>query len=110
MENFPCTCQPNANDEKLSADKVEVMLYCVVLADTISAQCYCMNRIFNADGTGLNYKMLSSKTLAVRADREASGAKRCKEHVTSQVWDEIVGQEGGTGCANKCLWLGSMPA
>lgn len=41
-----------------------------------------MDQIFNADETGLNYKMLPSKTSAAKADREAPGAKKSKERVT----------------------------
>ncbi len=41
-----------------------------------------MDQIFKADETGLNYKMLPSKTFAVKADREAPGRKKFKECVT----------------------------
>ncbi len=41
-----------------------------------------MDQIFNADDTSLNYKMLPYKTLTVKADREAPGAKKCKEYLT----------------------------
>ncbi len=34
-----------------------------------------MDQIFNTDETGLNYKMLSSKTLAAKADQEAPAAR-----------------------------------
>ncbi len=41
-----------------------------------------MNLIFNTDETSLNYKMLPSKTLAVKTDRGAHMAKKCKGYVT----------------------------
>ncbi len=70
------------NDEKLSIDGVDTMLYCDELVDTIFDHGYCMDQIFNPDETSLNYKMFPSKTtLAVKADREAPGAKKCKECV-----------------------------
>ncbi len=60
--------------EKLSVDEVEAMLYCDELADTILHRGYCMDQIFIADGTGFSYKMLPSKTLVVKAEKEAPGA------------------------------------
>ncbi len=44
---------------------------------------YYMDQIFSADETGLNYKMLPYKTLAAKADREALGVKKCKEHMSA---------------------------
>ena len=38
--------------------------------------------VFNADETGLNFKMLPSKSLAARTEVAAPGYKRSKERVT----------------------------
>ncbi len=70
------------NGKKLSADEVEAVLYCDELPDTIFDHGYYIDQIFNTDDTGLNYRMLPSKTLAMKADREAPRAKKCKECVT----------------------------
>ncbi len=35
--------------------------------------------------TSLNYKMLHSKTLAVKADEEVFGTKKSKEHMTCNI-------------------------
>ncbi len=80
-KTFYSICQWNVNGEKLSADKLKATLYCDELAGSIFDHGYCVDQIFNADETGLNYKMLSSKTLVVIADKEAHGAKKCKECV-----------------------------
>ncbi len=73
---------PVENKGFKASEGVEAMLYCDELADTISDYGYWMDSIFNAGETCLNYKMLSSKTLAAKADREAPRAKKCKEHTT----------------------------
>ncbi len=39
---------------------VNMASYCDELTDTIFDHGYCMDQIFNADATGLNYKMLPS--------------------------------------------------
>ncbi len=73
----------NANGKKLSVDDVEVILYSDELPDTIMFdRSYCLDQIFNKVETGLNYKMLPNKILEVKVDREAPGAKKCKECVT----------------------------
>ncbi len=58
------------------------MLCCDELADTIFDHGYCKDQIFNACKTSLNHKTLPCKTFAVEMDREAHGAKKCKECVT----------------------------
>ncbi len=71
------------NGEKLSVDVEEAILYCDESADTIFVRGYCMDQIFDADETDLNYKTLSSKTLTAKADRKARKAKEYNEHVTT---------------------------
>ncbi len=56
--------QLNVNGKKLSANEVDAKLCSDELADKIFSHSYCMGQIFNANETGLNYKMLPSKTLA----------------------------------------------
>ncbi len=72
----------NVNGQKSSADKVEATLYCHESAEPIFDHRYCTDQIFNANETSLSYKMLPSKILAMKADREAPILKKCKEHVT----------------------------
>ncbi len=52
---------------------MEATLYCDELADTIFNHDYCMDQIFNTDETCLNYKILPSKTLAAKANRDSYG-------------------------------------
>lgn len=74
--------QLNVCGEKLSADEISATLFCDELGDLIYDGGYCMDQIFNADETGLNYKMLPDKTLASKSEKEAPGAKMSKERVT----------------------------
>lgn len=43
---------------------------------------YVLNQIFNADETGMNYKMLPQETLVLRTERSAPGAKKSKQGVS----------------------------
>ncbi len=61
------------------ANEVEATLYCDELADTIFYHGSCTDQIFNADETGLNYKILPSKTLATKADRKDSWRKGAQQ-------------------------------
>ncbi len=56
------------NGEKLSVDEVEAILYCDELTDTMLDHGYCMDQIFSADETSLNYKMLLVR-LAANVDK-----------------------------------------
>ncbi len=76
-KSFYNICQLNANSEKIFANKVEATLYRDELADIIYD--HGIDQTFNTDEITLNYKMLPSKTLAVKADREVLGAKKWKE-------------------------------
>ncbi len=60
----------NLNDEKLSVDEVEVALYRDEFAEIFDHD-YCMDQIFNLAETGLNYKILTRKTLATKTNRGA---------------------------------------
>lgn len=68
--------------EKLSANEDAVDPFRENLLDFIWKKKYTLDQIFNADETGLNYKMLPSKTLAVKTEISAPGAKKSKERVT----------------------------
>ncbi len=63
-------------------NEVEDTLYCDELADKIFDYGYRMDLIFNADKTGLNYRMLPIKSLAMKAGREPPRAIKWKEHET----------------------------
>ncbi len=56
--------------------------YCIELQELIFKKGYSLDQIFNADETGLNYKMLPDTTLALPTERSALGTKKAKERVT----------------------------
>uniref|UniRef100_K7G5J3 Jerky protein homolog-like n=1 Tax=Pelodiscus sinensis TaxID=13735 RepID=K7G5J3_PELSI len=67
--------------EKLSANqegflKFKANFHCLIENEGLSCE-----QIYNCDETGLNYKMLPSKTLASWAEASAPGYKRSKERV-----------------------------
>lgn len=68
--------------EKISADEDAVGPYCDELRASILEEGYVLDQIFNADETGLNYKMLPTQTLAFKTETSAPGAKMSKERVT----------------------------
>nr|XP_011313436.1 PREDICTED: jerky protein homolog-like [Fopius arisanus] len=54
----------------------------IKLARILEEEKYGPSQIFNADETGLNFKMLPGKTLAVRKNHGAAGFKKNKERLT----------------------------
>lgn len=50
--------------------------------NTIETESLMGDQIFNCDESGLNYKMLPSKSLAARTEVAAPGYKRSKERLT----------------------------
>lgn len=68
--------------EKLSADISVIDNFKQNLNQLIKEKGFTPDQIYNCDETGLNYKMLPSKTLASREESSAPGHKRSKERLT----------------------------
>ena len=52
------------------------------LQDVMECEGLTLEQIYNCDKTGLYYNMLPTKTLATKAENNASGIKKQKERVT----------------------------
>lgn len=76
--------------EKMSADVKAAEKFKEDLDQSIEED-LTLTQIFNADETGLNYKMLPSKTLAGAKERQVSGFKQSKERVTVMVCSNADG-------------------
>lgn len=74
--------QLNISGEKLSADCDEVVKFKESFKNLIAKENLKMEQLFNCDETGLNFRMLPSKTLAAKDERSAPGYKKSKERVT----------------------------
>lgn len=70
----------NLCGKKMSADQDAVDVFKTEFEDLI--QGYTKDQIFNADETGLNFKMLPNKSLAAKAEMSAPGHKLSKERIT----------------------------
>lgn len=68
--------------EKLSADSEIVAKFCEKFQNIIQQENLTLDQVYNCDETGLNYKMLPSKTLASQEEKAAPGLKKSKERVT----------------------------
>ena len=68
--------------EKLSADTEAPEPFKKELQDVMELEGLTLEQIYNCDETGLYYKMLPTKTLATKAEKNASGMKKQKEQVT----------------------------
>ncbi|XP_028660410.1 jerky protein homolog-like [Erpetoichthys calabaricus] len=72
-----CVC-----GEKLSSNFEEMEAFKKRFQEFIETESLTGDQIFNCDESGLNYKMLPSKSLAARTDAAAPGYKRSKERLT----------------------------
>lgn len=68
--------------EKLSADSEIVAKFCEKFQNIIQQENLTLDQVYNCDETGLNYKMLPSKTLASQEEKAAPGLKKSKDRVT----------------------------
>lgn len=73
-EFISCIC-----DDQLLSNFQERKVFQKIFQDFIKTKSLTGDQIFNYDESGLNYKMLPSKTLAARTEAAASGYKRSKE-------------------------------
>lgn len=74
--------QLNISGEKLSADSSEIAEFQKNMEEIVLKEGLTSDQIFNSDETGLNFRMLPSKTLAAKSERTAPGFKKSKERVT----------------------------
>lgn len=74
--------QLNISGEKLSANASEVVEFQSKINEVVLNEGLTYDQIFNCDETGLNFRMLPSKTLAAKSERNAPGFKKSKERVT----------------------------
>lgn len=72
----------NLCGEKMSADEDAVNVFKTEFEDLIKNKGYNKDQIFNADETGLNFKMLPRKSLASKSEASAPGHKLSKERIT----------------------------
>ena len=68
--------------ESLSADASAVFTFRSKLLRKIEDEGYTQNQVFNADETGLWWRLLQSRTLVHCGEREAKNFKKSKERVT----------------------------
>ena len=68
--------------EKVSADTTKVEPFKKELQELLEREALTLEQLYNCDETGLCYRMLPSKTLASRSEKEASGMKNQKDRVT----------------------------
>lgn len=74
--------QITISGEALSADREAVPLFKDYLVKIIQEEELSEEQLYNCDETGLNYKMLPTKTLASKKEAAAPGYKKSKERVT----------------------------
>lgn len=74
--------QLNICGEKLSSNFQEMEQFKKKFQDFVETESLTGDQLFNCDETGLNFKMLPSKSLAARTEAAAPGYKRSKERVT----------------------------
>lgn len=68
--------------EKLSADSEAAVQFCDKFQRLIKSENLTPDQLYNCDETGLNFKMLPSKTLASHEEKAAPGHKKSKERLT----------------------------
>lgn len=78
--------------EKLSADPNNVSDFKTKLHEFIEKEGLSGDQIYNADETGLNFRMLPTKSLALRDEKAAPGFKRSKERVTILACSNATGE------------------
>jgi hypothetical protein len=84
--------QLNITGEKLSACTEEIATFTTKLAKIIEEEDLNSDQMYNCDETGLNYKMLPTKTLAAREEKSAPGYKRSKERLTVMACSNASGE------------------
>lgn len=78
--------------EKLSADVSSIEKFKQDFKKQIEDSGYTCDQIYNCDESGLNYKLLPSKTLASQQEKSAPGHKRSKERLTIMACSNASGK------------------
>lgn len=63
----------------MSADENALTKFKEEFEKIVAAEEYSRDQIYNCDETGLNFRMMPSKTLAVREETTAPGLKKIKK-------------------------------
>lgn len=74
--------QLSISGEKLSSDTLAVEPFKMKLLEKIEEMNLCSDQLYNADESGLFWKMLPQKTLAHSKEDSAPGRKQSKERIT----------------------------
>ncbi|GFG28856.1 hypothetical protein Cfor_05031, partial [Coptotermes formosanus] len=82
----------NITGEKLSATTKKIATFTAKLAKIIQEENWNLYEIYNFGETGVNYKMLSSKTLAARREISAPGYRRSKERMAVLICSNWLGE------------------
>ena len=77
-----CVRQLSLQGERLSADKPAADQFIVDFQEFVRIKGYTNDQIFNADESGLYFKLLPQKSLAAHFEKTADGRKTQKERVT----------------------------
>jgi hypothetical protein len=64
------------------------------LQDVMEREGLTLEQVYNCDETGLYYRMLPTRTLAARTEKNASGMKKQKERVTLMACSNATGSHG----------------
>lgn len=84
--------QLQVSGERLSADEASVTDFKSDFQNVIDKEGLSGEQLYNCDETGLNFKMLPTKTLASRQEDAAPGHKKKKERVTILACSNATGQ------------------
>ena len=83
--------QLSLQGEKLSSSENEVAPFKKDLQQVMEENQITLEQLYNCDETGLYYRSLPAKTLAVQSEKQASGMKKQKDRVT------LMGCSNATG-------------
>ena len=90
-----CQChrirQLSLQGKKVSFDVSTVEPFKQELQELMERERLTLNQLYNCDETGLCLRMLPSKTIASRSEREASAMKKQKERVTMMTCSMLQG-------------------
>jgi len=83
--------QLSVSGEALSANRHAVPAFKTQLFTILDNEGITGDQLYNCDETGLNYKMLPTKTLASKKEASAPGYKKSKERVTVLACSNVTG-------------------
>jgi len=92
MEKHHGICQLSITGESLSGDNSTAEDYKNKFLDFVKKENLTADQIYNADETGLFYRMLPSKTLASKIEKDAKGYKKSKDRLTIMTCSNASGK------------------